>query len=101
MDLFTFILLGLAVFYWWDSSQAKETARMAARSACAGAEVSFLDDTVALAKLWLVRNERGTVVFYRKYRFEFTSDIDFRYSGEVILFGRSVEQVSMEPYRMN
>ena len=101
MDFFVTLIMVLGILYWWDATRSKEIARMASKRACDEADVSFLDDTVALSGFWFKRNSEGRIVFHRRYKFEFTSDIDRRYSGEIIMLGRHVQNIQMDAYRMN
>ena len=101
MDFFVTLIMVLGILYWWDASRTKEIAHMVAKSACNEADVSFLDDTVALSGFWFKRNQEGRIVFHRRYKFEFTSDIDRRYSGEIIMLGRNVLNIHMDAYRVN
>jgi len=88
-----------AAAYWFQAMGSKERARDAARRACERDQVQFLDDTVALTKLRLRRGEAGGIVFYREFRFEFTSDGVYRYPGEVTMMGARVLRCSLAPYR--
>ena len=86
-------------WYWHDAMRAKELARAAGRQRCSDAGVTFLDDTVSLARLRPRRDEDGRVNLYREFRFEFTGDGSARHGGEIALLGTRVLQVEMEPYR--
>lgn len=101
MDFLVTLTLVIGILYWWDTSRSKEIARMASKRACDEANVSLLDDTVALSGTWFKRNAQGTIMLHRRYKFEFTSDIDRRYSGEVIMLGSQIEDIRMDAYRMN
>ena len=72
-DLFYIIPAVALVWYWLDGMPCKEMARRAGKIACNEAGVLFLDDSVAINKVRLKRNELGGVSFYRIYHFEFTS----------------------------
>jgi hypothetical protein len=63
--------------------------------------VQFLDDTVALKKLWLRRAEDGRLQLCRIFFFEFTSDGAYRYHGRIVLSGKQVREVAMDAYRIN
>jgi hypothetical protein len=79
---------------------SKEIARREGRRACDDAEVHFLDDTVALGKLRLGRDRNGRLAIRREYRFEFTSDWSCRYKGKIVIAGKRVEDLTLEPYRI-
>lgn len=86
-------------WYWYEAMRAKELARAAGRGRCGELGVTFLDDTVALTRLRPRRDEDGRVALQREFRFEFTSDGSARYGGEIILLGRDIRRIEMEPYR--
>jgi hypothetical protein len=99
-EIFILFLLVGGGWYWHDAMRAKELAREAGRRRCAEAGVTFLDDTVALARLRLRRDEGGQVNLYREFRFEFTGDGSARHGGEIALLGTRILRVEMEAYRM-
>ncbi len=86
-------------WYWFDAVRAKETATAAGRKRCNDVGVTFLDDTVALARLRLCRTAAGHLSICRRYRFEFGCDGGVRYGGEVALQGARILRLEMEPYR--
>ncbi len=100
----TLFLLGIPaalIWYWWDTMQCKEIARLAGQQACNNAQVQFLDDTVALKKLRLRRAEDGRLQLCRIFLFEFASDGMYRYQGRIVLAGKQVREVEMDAYRIN
>jgi len=99
-NLVLLLLLGLGLWYWWDSLEAKEIAREAGRRACQQAELQFLDDTVIKRKAWLRRDERGRMQFCRLYFFEFTRSGEQRYLGRVVMLGKRVGEVELDAYRI-
>lgn len=60
----------------------------------------FLDDSVALSQLRLRRTAAGSVLFSRRFVFEFCTDGQQRYAGYVELLGKTVQHSHMEAYRM-
>ena len=99
--LLLFGILSLISWYWWDTMQSKEAAKVAGNRACLNAQVQFLDDTVALKKLWLRRSEHGRLQFCRLFIFEFASDGTYRYQGRIIVTGKQVREVDMDAYRID
>ncbi|HEC29408.1 MAG TPA: DUF3301 domain-containing protein [Gammaproteobacteria bacterium] len=87
------------IWYWLDGMSAKELARKGGLDACNNVEVHFLDESVVLNKLRLKRDGDGRVFFNRHYQFEFTSDGSCRYRGDIVLLGKKVMQVTLEPHR--
>src|SRR3989338_3519388 len=103
MDMASLILLlSLAAigWFWFNSMSALEVARNAGRQICSSANLQFLDDTVAGTGLALVRDESGSRVLRRTYRFEFSETGNSRLEGRVILLGGRIESVTMEPYQI-
>jgi hypothetical protein len=88
--------LGALGWFWLDSLRVREHAVAAGRRACDEARVQFLDDTVALTKTRLARNEHGQLQFSREYRFEFSDTGDNRRPGHVRVLGERVMSVEME-----
>ena len=100
MDWLIAIIIAVALWYWWDTLQSKEIARVAGQNACQRATVQFLDDTVELKKFWLRRNTRGHLQICRLYFFEFSSDGSQRYKGRITMLGQKVSEVDMDAYRI-
>ena len=101
IELVGFVILLSGVWYWLDSMRAKEIATVAGARICKNQSVYFLDETVVLTKVRIRRNAAGHIVFYREYRFEFTSDGAYRYRGKINLLGKHVVATEMEPYRQD
>ena len=98
--MFIVLLLLSVVWYWFDAMKAKEIARHRAGEACKSSNLVFLDETVAISKLWPRRNHLGQMSLYREYQFEFTSDGEFRYQGKITMLGKRVLSVDMDVFRM-
>lgn len=100
-DLFLLLVLVAGFLYWWSASRGKELARVVGRRACEAEGVQFLDDTVVLVRMRLQRTESGSRAIYREYQFEFASDGGHRYGGEIVLLGKTLQRVTLEPYRIS
>ncbi len=83
-------IIGLA-YCWFDSLRARELALRSCQAACERAELQLLDQTVALASLGLIRDERGRMRIRRCYRFEFSIDGNDRLAGQITLIAGRVE----------
>ncbi|EGL54661.1 hypothetical protein MAMP_01500 [Methylophaga aminisulfidivorans MP] len=94
------IILGSLAWFWWDSRGVAERATIAAKSYCANTGVAFLNDTVFWCKIRFKRNRQGRIQLQRYYFFEFASDMQQRYRGEVIMMGKKVESISMDAFRV-
>ena len=100
-EIILIVLLLLVFFYWSDAQQAREIALHATKVHCKKMQVQMLDDYVALNALWLKRDENGKLAPWRSYLFEFSSTGVERYNGKIIMLGRRIQSIQMEPYRIN
>jgi hypothetical protein len=89
-------LFGAGAWYWYAGMQAREQAVAVSRRACADAGLQLLDDSVALRRLRLARNDNGQIQFQRDFRFEFSDTGDNRRPGVVRMLGERVEWVSLD-----
>lgn len=89
------VLLG---WFWFDSMRARETAVRRGKDTCVNRGLLFLDDTVALDSLSFIRSPRGRLMLRRTYRFEFSDSGDNRLRGSVVVTGKRVELVYLEPH---
>ncbi len=93
------LLFGLA-WFWWDNRGVAERAIQAAKRSCDQVGVTFLNDTVGWKKIRLKRNRHGRMNIERTYFFEFASDMQQRYMGEITMLGQQVNKVNLEAYRI-
>ena len=93
-------LIGAGLFLWIDSLRARERAVRAGRAACERYAVQFLDDTVSFAKMRLARDEEGRVKIARTYTFEFTETGNNRRQGAIVMLGRELAEIQLEPYQV-
>ncbi|WP_250461903.1 DUF3301 domain-containing protein [Microbulbifer litoralis] len=99
-DLLWIFALFLGGWYLWTGMAAKEQVRRAATEHCRQLGVQLLDDTVALARTRLKRDNRGQVRLQRSYEFEFTSTGEHRYAGIAVLHGRRIAQIQLSPHHL-
>ena len=92
------ILLGALL--WVDSLRARERAVQAGRSACERYELQFLDDTVSFTRMRLGRDEDGQLKIARTYTFEFSDTGNNRRHGAIVMLGGELQDLHMEPYRI-
>lgn len=93
------LVAGLAgAWLWVDSLRARERAVNAGRAACRRYGVQLLDDTVAIARLWLGRTAEGHLRLRRTYTFEFSDTGDNRRQGAIVMLGGQLEDLQLEPY---
>ena len=90
LELFGLLLLVATGWLWLDSLKAREAAVAAAMAACVSEDLLLLDDTVAIARLRLVRDGDGVMRIQRTYSFEYSDTGNDRHSGSVIMLGSRV-----------
>lgn len=100
-DLAIALLFFVLLWLWWSAQGAKQLALDATRRYCSSMDVQLLDDVVALRGFWLKRDAVGNVRVWRSYNFEFTSTGNERYLGRIVLLGRQVEAIHLDPHRLN
>ncbi|WP_341936668.1 DUF3301 domain-containing protein [Marinimicrobium sp. C2-29] len=91
----------LVIYYSWRAFQAKDLAFAAARRHCDEMEVQMLDQSVYLRRLWIKRDSRGRPGLWRAFYFEFTVTGGDRYFGRVLMLGRHIQGVELEPHRLH
>ena len=99
-ELAAIALIIVAVLLWVDSLRARERALAAGRRACERRGVQLLDETVAFAALRLARSDEGRVRLRRTYRFEFSDTGDNRRHGAIVMLGGELQDMQLEPYRL-
>ena len=92
-EVLAWLALAALAWFWFDSARAKEVAVAAARDACAADGLLFLDETVAIGKLWPARDEDGRLRLRRVYAFEYSDTGDNRRRGSIVLLGQRVVAV--------
>jgi len=100
-DIILICLLLLGFLYWYNAQNIKELAFNATRTHCQALEVQMLDDYIAENGLSLARDNTGKLRWQRSFVFEFASTGEKRYNGKIIMLGKQVESIVMEPYRID
>jgi hypothetical protein len=88
-------LLGLLIWFWYDTLAAREHAIRSARETCHLQDLQLLDASVALQRVRLQRTEQGRLRLQRTFQFIYTRDGYERMTGFVITLGNRVEQVGL------
>ncbi|ATE62507.1 DUF3301 domain-containing protein [Thauera sinica] len=99
-ELLALLALGLLVWFWFDSLQAREAGVAAARVACRREGLQFLDETVVGRGLRPVRDEDGRLVLQRAFEFEYSRSGYDRFHGSVVLRGRDVVLLDVGAWRL-
>lgn len=89
------VLAGL-VWFWADSTGAREQMLARCRLLCEDMNLQLLDQTVSLVRLRPARGEQGSAQWRRWYAFEYSVDGSDRWRGLARLCGRRVESIHME-----
>lgn len=95
------LLLVAVVWFWWENRGVAELAYQITRQTCESAGVQLLNDTVGWKKIRLERNTKGRMQIQRTYFFEFSTDIERRYRGEIEMLGKRLNRIEMEAYRIS
>jgi hypothetical protein len=90
----------LSCGYWFNAQKAREIALAAAGKQCRDMDVQMLDGYVALNSIGLKRDGIGKIRLRRSFLFEFSSTGNERYNGIVLMLGRRIESIYMDPYRI-
>ena len=100
MDVLLWILLGAAVmWYWSDTSKAREIAIQHGRRACKEMNLQFLDGTVVRYSTRPKRAPGGQMTLCRDFSFEFTDDGIRRHPGHIQLLGRRLKMLDLDYHR--
>lgn len=93
-------LLGGA-WLWLENQGVRERAIAIAKDFCTKEDVQFLDGAMALVRMRLKRDTMGRMVIARTYQFEFSDTGDNRLKGTIILRGKKLETLHLQPYRLS
>src|SRR4029079_16440225 len=94
------VLLAAGILFWLDSLRARERALKAGRAACERHELQFRDGTVAVARVGLGRDDDGQLRIARTYTFEFSDTGNNRRNGAIVMMGGELQDLQLEPFRM-
>ncbi|MCG3170605.1 MAG: hypothetical protein CALGDGBN_02172 [Pseudomonadales bacterium] len=98
------ILLGAAMaaaaWIYFEGMRVREAALRAGREYCRTSGLQLLDETVARQRIGVARDAGGQLRIRRAFGFEFTSDGERRYRGEIAMLGMRVEGVRVELHRI-
>jgi len=95
-EILAVLLFLLALWLVWDTLRAREYANTAMRNACERRGYLFLDDTVSLHAVRLVRDADGRVRLRRDYRFQYSDTGHNRRDGSITLVGEAVSALELE-----
>jgi hypothetical protein len=85
----------------WQHNNVSILARQAARKHCEQVGVQLLDQNILLKRMSIARSPHSLFALKRIYDFEFSSIGDFRYQGHIILLGKRIQGIELEPFKMH
>lgn len=97
---FVGLLLGMG-WLWYENQGVRDRAISIAKDFCAKENVQFLDEAMAAVRYRLRRDARGHLAIARTYRFEFSDTGDNRLQGTIIMLGKQLETLHLQPYRLS
>jgi len=100
-SIFLTLLVMCAGWYWLRARELKDHCLKAAAKYCDDLSLKLLDDSVVLSQWRPVRTQKGGFLIKRRYQFDFTSNGDDRYQGEILIIGHRVEHIKLEPHRID
>jgi len=95
LDILALLLFAGGGWLWYDSLDAREKAIAAAKSACASEDLLLLDDTVAITRLNVGRDDDGVVRLRRVYNFEYSDSGNDRHPGSIVMLGSRVLVINL------
>ena len=96
LDIIGIFLLASGGWLWHDSLNVREIAISAAKSICHSESLLLLDDTVAIRRLGLGRDDDGIVRIRRIYTFEYSYTGNERIAGSIALLGHQVLAINLD-----
>ncbi|NHN39096.1 DUF3301 domain-containing protein [Pseudomaricurvus alcaniphilus] len=84
----------------WQNAGFRDRALGCARQHCERMQVQLLDETIALVRISIGRDQRGNFGLRRQYEFEFTVTGENRYRGQLRLFSRRIESIELQPHQV-
>lgn len=99
-EFFGLVILLSFSWLWLENQGMRERAIAIAKDFCTQENVQFLDGAMALVRMRLRRDALGRMAIMRTYQFEFSDTGDNRLKGTIILLGKSLETLHLQPYRL-
>lgn len=98
-DVFVLLLTALLLVALWQHLSISRAAERVARQRTQQAGVVLLDQTVVLRSLRIARSRTSLFSLKRRFSFEFSSQGDVRYPGELVFLGAALVEVYMAPFK--
>ena len=95
LDILGLLLLVATGWIWFDSLKAREAAVSASKAACNSEDKLLLDDTVAIQRIGLGRDDEGVLRIRRLYNFEYSDTGNDRCAGRIVMLGSQVLVINL------
>ncbi|PCJ40914.1 MAG: hypothetical protein COA71_09955 [SAR86 cluster bacterium] len=95
-DVIIFFIFILLVMYWWRISEQKTFAIRHAKKYCQERNVQLLDQTLLFKGMRLEKSHNKRRKLCRVYEFDFSSNGEDRFKGQIILSGFNFLRVIIE-----
>lgn len=99
MEMTLLLLAALAAWFWLDSLNKRDIAVAAGKGAAERFGLQFLDDTVAISRLWLARDAQGRSRLQRTYSFEVSDTGADRLPCRITILGSRITAIDIPPHR--
>lgn len=98
-DSMLIVGVGLLGWLFWQQLALRELALRHALAVCDKQGLQLLDQSIGLAGFSIQRRPSGSLCLARRYQFEFTSTGEQRYTGRVVMAGRTVIATELDAFR--
>ena len=99
-DLYVWGIVALIAFAIWQHMNVSRLARQTAQSQCQKHQLLLLDQSVILRGIRLRFDKRRIFFLERNYAFEFSTQGDQRYRGELIFAGKRLIHSYLQAYKV-
>ena len=97
MEISLLLLAALAAWVWLDSLNKRDLAVVSGKAAAERYGLQFLDETVAITRIWLARDAQGRARIQRTYSFEVSDTGADRLPCAITLLGNRITAIDIPP----
>lgn len=98
MEITLLLFAALAAWFWLDSLNKRDIAVAAGKSAAERCGLQFLDETVAISRVWLARDALGRARVQRTYSFEVSDTGADRLPCQITILGSRITAIDIPPH---
>jgi len=88
-----------ALYAFWLHGNVSQKAYLSAKRHTEKQGVTLLDQSVVLKSMSIRRSPHSLFALERRYRFEFSSVGDVRYTGQVVFHGSRRQLIQLSPFK--